>query len=405
MIKKDRLKELHYSISGVLPVGEIAKKSDEILAKYGEKAKIAGFRPGHIPLNVLRQRYGDAAAEDAVNDLMNADLSAFAREKKIRLAAAPHANLDKFAPDQDAEYSLEFDILPELPSIDLEKITLSGKAKPVADADVDSAIENIRKNRSEFQKTVAGYKLAKGDLAVIDFTGYIDGAEFEGGAAKNQNLTLGSGSFIPGFEDQIIGHAAGDEFDVNVMFPKDYHAIQLAGRQARFAVRVNEARHAALPDLNDEFAKTTGMESMEKLREHVAKLLTDQNAEAAKAQKRDELLDALADKVKMSVPESLVLAEIKAADDKSGDEKKARKDAERRVKLGLILAEWGRANGVEVMREELQSAIWTEASRYQNPDEVYEFYNKNPNALSALNGMLFERKTLDAMIAKCRNAA
>jgi len=228
--------------------------------------------------------------------------------------------------------------------------------------------------------------------------------KFDGGEAKNHSLKLGSGAFISGFEDQIVGHIVGDEFDVNVKFPEDYHSEKLAGKNARFAVKVNEARRNALPPLDDELAKACGMESLAKLREHVKELLTKQNDEAAAAEMRNELLDILADKVKLDLPESLVERELSDAkkNAKDFDEKKERAEAMRRVKLGLILLEWGNQNGVKVLREELQSAIWTEASRYPNPEEVYKFYNEDQSALSMLNGMLFERKTLDAMIEKCR---
>jgi trigger factor len=404
MIKKDKLKDLHYSVSGLLTAAEITAKSDTILGEYGKKAKIAGFRAGHIPMNILRARYGAAATQDAVNDLINADLDAFVADRKIKLAGAPKADLSKYEDGADAEFALEFDILPTLPKIDLEKFTLTKKERPVGDKDIDAAIENIRKNRSEFQKQDGEYKAAGGDAVMIDFDGFLDGEKFDGGAAKNHRLVLGSGAFIPGFEDQIIGHKAGDEFDVNVKFPENYHAENLAGKPAHFAVKINEIRHPVLPPVDDDLAKGTGMESLEKLRSHIREILAGQNRDAAQAEMRNDLLDILADKVKMDLPETLVGQELAAAkkDAKDFDEKKERKAAERRVKLGLILAEWGQANSVKVAREELQSAIWTEASRYPNSQEAFEFYNKNPDALSMLNGMLFERKTLDAMIEKCK---
>ncbi|MDR3208822.1 MAG: trigger factor [Rickettsiales bacterium] len=404
MFKKDRLKDLHYSISGVLTAAEIVEKSDKILAKYGDKAKIPGFRAGHIPMNILRQRYGADATEDAVRELMNIDLDKFVGEKKIKLAGAPKADLKKFVVGGDAEYELEFDILPELPKIDLEKITLKKKSVDIKDGDIDDALENIRKNRGDFQKQDENYKLVSGDIAVIDFTGFIDGEKFDGGEAKNHHLTLGSGQFIPGFEEQIIGHGLNDEFDVDVKFPEKYHAENLAGKAARFLVKINEVRHPVLPPADDELAKAVGMESIAKLRGHVREILVKQKEEEIQAEMRNELLDILAERVKMDLPETLVKQELAAARKnapKDFDEKKETAEASRRVKLGLILAEWGQANNVKVSREELQSAIWTEAGRYPNPDEVYDFYNKNQNALSMLNGMLFERKTLDEMIKKC----
>lgn len=404
MFKKEKIKELQYTIVGELKAADIEKKSDEILLKYGEKTKISGFRPGHIPVAVLRQRYGTEAAQDAINAMMNADLDAFVSDKKIKLAGSPKADLTKFVVGGDAEYSLMFEILPELPKIDLEKFTLAKKVAIVTDGDIEKTIENIRSNRSEFQKQDAEYKLTAGDIAIIDFTGYLGEKKFDGGEGKNHNLKLGGGQFIPGFEDQVIGHKANDEFDVNVTFPKEYHSAELAGKAVRFAVKVKEARHPILPDVDEKFAKEIGMESVEKMREEIKNILTKQNEENAQTEMRNALLEILNDKVKLPLPVTLVEQELSTAkkDAKEFDEKKERKEAERRVKLGLILAEWGSQNNIKVSQGELQSAIWTEASRYPNPEEVYDFYNKNQGALSMLNGILFERKTLDAMIEKCK---
>ena len=314
---------------------------------------------------------------------------------------------------KDAEYSLEFDILPTLPTIDLEKFTVTKKTADLDEKEVETALENIRKSRSVAEKQDAKYKAANGDVAVIDFTGFVGDTAFEGGAAKKHHLILGSGAFIPGFEDQIIGHKIGDKFDVNVKFPADYHAENLAGADARFAVEIHEIRKHILPELNDELAKQVGQESVDALKAHIRNILTEQYNDAAQREMRNELLDILADKVKLDLPETLVSQELEMAKnefershanchdekcDHKWDEKQERKDAERRVKLGLILAEWGTQNKVEVSREDLQQAIWSEAARYPDPKQVFEFYNKNQNALAMLRGMLFERKALDAML-------
>ncbi len=414
MIKKDKIKDLHYVVTGFLTADEIQSAADQVLEKYGADAKMPGFRKGHVPLSVLRQKYNASAMADAIDKLMNADLEKYIADKKIRLAGAPHADLGKWEIGKDAEYTLEFDILPTLPAIDLEKITVTKKVTKLPESEVETATLNLRRARSVAEKQPAEYAAQNGDTAVIDFTGFLGDTEFEGGSAKMHHLVLGSGSFIPGFEDQIIGHKSGDEFDVNVKFPKDYHADNLAGKPARFAVKLHEVRKHILPELNDDFAREIGQESVEKLREHIRNILNEQYDEAAKSEMRNELLDALADKVKLELPETLVEQELQMAKnehehhhahcdgkcdgDCKFDEKKARKEAERRVKLGLILAEWGTQNKVEVTRDDLQKAIWAEASRYPDPKQVFEFYNKNPNALTMLRGMLFERKALDEML-------
>lgn len=413
MFKKDKIKDLHYTVNGVITASELQAAADEILTEYGKTAKMPGFRTGHIPLSVLRQKYNASAMADAVDKLLNRDLNEYAADKKIRLAGSPKTETNGWEIGRDLEYTLEFDILPTLPAIDLEKFTVTKKVAKFDDKEIETALSNIRKSRSVAEKQPAEYKAADGDVAVIDFKGFIGKDAFEGGAAEKHHLILGSGAFIPGFEDQVIGHRAGDKFDVNVKFPDDYHAQNLAGKNARFEVLVHEVRHHVLPEMNDELAKQVGQETVEKLREHIRNIITEQYAEASKRDMRNELLDILGDKVKLELPDVLVDQELamaksehdrthehcdgKCADHK-WDEKKERKDAERRVKLGLILAEWGTQNKVDVSREDLQQAVWAEASRYPDPQQVFDFYNKNQNALGMLRGMIFERKTLDAML-------
>ena len=414
MFKKEKIKDLHYSISGTIAASDLQAAADEILMEYGKQVKMPGFRQGKVPLNILRQKYNASAYGEAIDKLMNQDLNTYIADKKIRLAGAPRADMDGWEIGKDAEYTLEFDILPTLPEIDLDKITVTKKVADLDDSEVDLALENIRKSRSIAEKQDEKYQAANGDVAVIDFTGFIGDDAFEGGAAKKHHLVLGSGAFIPGFEDQIIGHKIGDKFDVNVKFPSDYHAANLAGQDARFAVEIHEIRKHILPEMNDELAKQVGQESVDALKQHIRNILTEQYNEAAQREMRNELLDILADKVKLDLPDTLVDQELSMAKsefershahchdekcDHKWDDKQERKDAERRVKLGLILAEWGTQNQVEVSRDDLQQAIWAEAARYPDPKQVFEFYNKNQNALAMLRGMLFERKALDAMLS------
>ena len=410
MFTKEKIKDLHYSVSGKISAEDIQKMADEVLTEFGKTAKIAGFRQGHIPLSVLRQKYNASAYGEAIDKALNNDMTAYMEEKKIRLAGQPKVDLDGWEIGKDVEYSMEFDILPTLPAIDLEKITVVKKVAKLDEKEVETALENIRKSRSVAEKQDEKYKAKNGDVAVIDFKGFIGDEAFEGGEASKHHLILGSGSFIPGFEDQVIGHKAGDKFDVNVKFPSEYHAENLAGKDARFEVLVHEVRKHILPEMTDELAKEVGQESVEKLKEHIRNIISEQYAEAAQRDMRNELLDELADKVKLDLPETLVEQELNMAKqehdhhnaehghDHKWDEKKEKKEAERRVKLGLILAEWGTQNKVEVTRDDLQQAIWAEASRYPDPKQVFEFYNKNQNAVAMLRGMLFERKALDTML-------
>jgi trigger factor len=405
MFKKEKIKDLHYHITGVLTADEIQAATDEILQKYSEKARIPGFRPGKIPLNILRQKYGDAAVGEAIDNLVNTDMGKYTQEKKIRLAGTPKADVTKFADGQDVEYTVEFDILPTLPKIEIDKFTITKKVAEVPADEIEKSLENLRKNRAQAEKQDDKYAAKDGDVVIMDFKGFLGKEAFPGGDAKKHRLVLGSGSFIPGFEEKIVGHKTGDKFDIEVVFPKEYHAPDLAGQKARFEIEIHEIRKHILPELTDALAKEVGQDSVKALREHIKSILAEQYEDAARREMRNEVLDLLADKVKLDLPENLVAQECemsKMEAEKRGasfDEKKERKDAERRVKLGLILAEWGSQNKVAVTNEDLQKAIWQEASRYPSPQQVFEFYNKNPNAVSMLRGMLFEQKALDAMIA------
>ena len=414
MFTKEKIKDLHYSVSGKIAANDIQKVADEILLKFGKTAKMRGFRPGHIPLSILRQHHNASAWGEAIDKALNDDLQNYINEKKLRLAAQPQVDFKGYQIGKDVEYSMDFDILPVMPEIDLSKITVTKKITKLDEKEVETALENIRKSRSTAEKQDEKYKAANGDVAVIDFKGFIGKTAFKGGEAKKHHLILGSGAFIPGFEDQIIGHKSGDEFDVNVSFPKDYHAEDLAGKKAKFEVKIHEIRKHILPELNDELAKAVGQDSVEKLKAHIRNIINGQYEDAAQRDMRNELLDILADKVKMDLPLSLVEQELnmakqehdaehKRCDEKNckdhkWDEKQERKDAERRVKLGLVLAEWGTQHKVEVTRDDMQQAIWAEASRYPDPKQIFEFYNKNQNAVAMLRGMIFERKALDAML-------
>ncbi len=313
MFTKEKIKELHYSVNGTIPAADLQAAADEILLEYGKKVKMAGFRQGKVPLSILRQKYNASAYGEAIDNLMNKDLNNYIADKKIRLAGTPKVDLAGWEIGKDAEYSMEFDILPTLPAIDLEKITVTKKVADLDEAEVETALENIRKSRSIAEKQDEKYAAANGDVAVIDFKGFVGDTAFEGGEAKKHHLILGSGAFIPGFEDQIIGHKIGDKFDVNVKFPDTYHAENLAGQDARFEVEIHEIRKHILPELNDELAKQVGQESIDALKEHIRNILNEQYADAAQREMRNELLDILADKVKLELLETLVDQEYEIA--------------------------------------------------------------------------------------------
>ncbi len=403
-IKKDKIKDLHYVVHGVLSVADIQAESDKILMEHGKTAKIAGFRPGHIPLDVLRQKYGSSVMHETINNMMNADMDAYATEHKIRLAGSPDAKVEKMEEGKDVEYTLEFDILPPLPKIELEKITLTKKVADIDEEEVQRGLINLAKSRRVSEKIEEDISAEIGHVADIDFKGFLGDTPFEGGEAKHHMLELGSNSFIPGFEEAIVGKKRG-KFDINVTFPSDYHSKELAGKQVKFEIVLHGLRKNVIPEINDALAKEVGQESLDALMEHIRKILAEQYKLASIRDMKEELLETLSDKVKMDVPETLVSQEVEMAkhqsehDGEKFDEKSAKKEAERRVKLGLILAEWGNQNKIEVTQDEIQQAIFQEAMKYPGQHEaVFDYYSKNRQAVSMLRGILYEQKVLDKML-------
>ena len=298
MFKKEKIKDLHYSVTGFISADDIQAAADEILTEYGKKAKMPGFRAGHIPLNVLRQKFNASAISESIDKLMDRDLNAYVAEKKIRLAGAPRADVAGWEIGKDLEYTLEFDILPTLPEIELEKITLTKKTTKLDEAEVEKAVENLRRARSVAEKQSADYIAQNGDTAVIDFKGFIGKDAFEGGEAKMHHLVLGSGSFIPGFEDQIIGHKADDKFDVNVKFPKEYFSADLAGKDATFKVKVHEIKKKELPELDDEFAKDVSeFDTIEELKKDIQEKLEKKNKDKEKYEKEEAVMEVVVDEL------------------------------------------------------------------------------------------------------------
>ena len=204
MFTKEKIKDLHYSVSGKISAEDMQKMADEVLTEFGKTAKMPGFRQGHIPLSVLRQKYNASAYGEAIDKALNNDLNTYLAEKKIRLAGQPKVNLDGWEIGKDVEYSMEFDILPTLPEIDLDKITVVKKVAKLDEKEVEKALENIRRSRSVAEKQDEKYKAQNGDVAVIDFKGFIGDEAFEGGEASKHHLILGSGAFIPGLKTKLL---------------------------------------------------------------------------------------------------------------------------------------------------------------------------------------------------------
>jgi len=397
---KEKIKGLKYELEFVIPAADLAGKIEAEVAELAKNYKEKGFRPGKVPTAHIKAKFGQELEARALEALVNEIFGAYAEDKKLKLATSPRVDIGKVAEGKDVSFSVAAEILPEIPAIDLAKITV---VKPVAKAGAKEIDESIKKiAESRYTSEVVDRKAKKGDVAVIDFEGFRDGAAFAGGKGENFNLELGSGQFIPGFEEQLIGAKAGDDVEVKVAFPKDYHAAELAGAKVVFKVRVREVREKVVPEINDAFAKELKRGSLEDLKKYVGGILDGNYAHAAEDSMKDSLFSELL-KIKIELPESLVESDLdvlmsgQKGDDKTLEKKRKefRKEAEERTKLGLLIASIGERAGIKVEEHELRQAIISEAMRYSGQEQkVIEWYAKDPTALAPLRARIFEDKAV-----------
>jgi len=403
----------------VIPAQELAAKYSDKLAKLTQNVRLPGFRPGKVPQALLRKRYGDALVSEVVDEAVSETASKTLTEKGLKPAMQPKLlEVGKFEEGKDLEYRFAVETLPEIEPMDFRQLALERLKVSAAESDVEDAGKRLAEGNPDFTPAAAGHKAASGDVAVIDFVGTIEAKAFPGGSAEGHHLRLGSGNFIPGFEEQLVGAAAGDKRDVKVTFPADYAAKNLAGKEAAFAVTVKELKQAAPAKIDDAFAEKLGAKDAADLKAKIKQQIEADYGQLARMRLKRQLLDKLAEGHTFGVPESMVEAEfnliwreveeqknagqLDAADKaKSDDELKAeyRKIAERRVRLGLLLAEVGKRAKVEVTREEIGQAIVREAQRYPGQErKVIDHYQQNQDAMAQLRAPLYEDKVVDYIL-------
>ncbi len=405
----------------VVSAADIEKKIDARIAQIAKTAKLPGFRAGKAPVSMLKQKYHDSVMGEVVETLVQEGTGEVIKSKKLRPAVQPNVKITSFAAGKDLEFEIDTENLPEVKVGDFSKIALTKYTAEVPAAEVDKALKYLSEARKETAK-VDGKAAEKGDVVMIDFVGSVDGKEFKGGKGSNYPLELGSGTFIPGFEDQLLGAVAGDKIDVKVKFPENYHAKELAGKDSVFAVEVKEVREPKKVEINDEFAKSMGEESLEKLKENIKNRIKGDYENASRMKIKRQLLDALDKEYKFATPDSLVDAEYKAIVDQyeqakkynqlDESEKKKTEDellkeykdiAVRRVKLGLLLSQVGQDASVSIKPEDINEAIMKEARKYPGQEKaVLDYYLKNKQAVEALKAPIFEEKIVDYIISKAK---
>ncbi|MCR9086212.1 MAG: trigger factor [Rhodobacteraceae bacterium] len=397
-----------------LSATEIEDKVTQKLTEAQPEIEMKGFRKGKVPLALLKKQFGQRLMGEAMQESIDGAMSKHFEDSGDRPAMQPEVKMtnEDWKEGDDVQVSMSYEALPEIPEVALSELTLEKLVVKAADEDVDDALTNLAAQSKNFEPRTEGEAAATGDQVVFDFKGSIDGEPFDGGAAEDFPLELGSGQFIPGFEEQLVGAVAGTDVTVKVSFPEDYQAPHLAGKEAEFACTIKEVKAPAEATIDDELAKRFGAEDLDTLKGQIRERLETEYAGAARQVLKRKLLDALDEAVSFELPPTLVEAEakqiahqlwheenpdveghdhpeIEATDEHTGL-------AERRVRLGLLLAELGQKSEVEVSDAEMTQAVMTQARQYPGQEkQFFEFVQQNPQMMQQIRAPLFEDKVVD----------
>ncbi len=418
---------LKREIKITVPAGDMEARLAKRLSDAKDKVRINGFRPGKVPMQHLRKMYGKSFMAEVVNEILSDSTRTIISDRGEKAAMQPEVKMTEdekeaekiLAGGADFEFSLAYEVIPAIEIKEFSDIKVSRPVYDVPETEIDEQVNRVAESARTYEPKKG--KAEEGDRLTIDYVGKIDGVAFDGGTGGDQPLVLGSKEFIPGFEEQLIGAKEGDEKLVTVTFPENYQAAHLAGKEATFDVTVKEVAAPGKLEVNDDTAKNLGLESLEKLREIVRSQIENQFGAMTRQKVKRQLLDQLDENYKFEAPSKLVEAEFnniwsqvtrdlelagRTFADEETTEEEARAEyqrlAERRVRLGLVLAEIGEKAGVTVTDEELQRGLFDTVRRYpaSQQQEVFDFYRNNPSALVNLRAPLFEEKVVDHLLSQ-----
>jgi trigger factor len=409
-----------------VPAADLEARMAGRLDELKNRVQLRGFRPGKVPVTHLRKVYGRSVMAETLEAVIREANAKIVEERGLRLAMEPKVTIPNeetevervISGQADLAYTLSFEVLPTITLGDFSTIALDRPVAPVTDAEIEDALGKIAEQNRPYAAKGEGGKIEKGDRAVIDFTGKLDGAPFEGGTGGDVPVNVGAGQFIPGFEDQLLGAVAGETRLVKVTFPANYLNAALAGKEAEFDVTVKSIEQPVTVTIDDAFAKTLGLDSLDKLREAVRERLAREHAATSRQKVKRKLLDKLDELHKFTPPPTLVEDEFnnvwrtieadlkqqnRTFEDEGTTEEKARAEyrtiAERRVRLGLLLAEIGDKNSIKVSDEELSRAIVERARQVPGREqEVWDYYRKNPQAVASIRAPIYEEKVVDFLL-------
>ncbi len=411
-ITKEKLKRKY---EFTLKASDLNKEVDQQLEKEQPSIQMKGFRKGKVPISLLKKMHGEALLSEAMKSATDTAVKNHFDKEKDKPAYEPKIELinKEWKMGEDVQLSIEYECMPIIPKFDLAKLVLENQVAQPDKKSLDDAMTSVRESSLDYHPVKAGKKSKKKDQITLDFEGFIDGNPFENGSSKDFPLVLGSNSFIPGFEDQLIGVQKNDEKVVKVVFPENYGNKELSGKDAEFKCKIKEISSPVLPKVDDELAKKFGLESLKQLEENLEKQVKDEFQQASRVLLKKQLMDKLEKELKFELPESLVTAEANsiAMQKNNGNIKKAKPDekptvtkedkriAERRVRVGLFFAEFGIENKLDLNDAELNAAFENESKKYPGQEQDYlKFIKSNPQAQQAIRGPLFEEKVVNSIL-------
>lgn len=413
---------LKRGFSVVVPAADIESKRTAKLSELAKTMRLPGFRPGKVPSHVVRQRYGTAVTSEVLEESVNEATQQVLSERGLRAATQPKVDVVSVEDDKDLQFTVEVELLPDIPMPDFGAIHLTRlKAEPSTET-IDKALSDVAGRQRSLQPVTEDRGAQAGDTLTVDFVGKVDDVAFPGGTGTDMPVELGGGGFIPGFSEGMEGMRPGETRQIAVTFPEEYHAKDLAGKAATFDITAKGLQQGVPAAIDDDLAKRFGMENLDALRDAIRQEMQREYDQLGRMRLKRELLDQLAQRADFPAPQSMVDAEfaqiwarveneIKQGklddDDKGKDEETLKAEyraiAERRVRLGLLLSEIGRVNGVQVGQDEMLRAMRTEAARYPGQEQqAMEFFRKNPQAAESLRGPLFEDKVIDFILELAR---
>jgi len=405
-----------YSV--VVPMADVESKRTAKLTEIGKTVRLPGFRPGKVPMTVVRQRYGTAIMSEVLEESVNSATQQVLTDRGLRAAAQPKVDVTSVDDKADLQFNVEVELLPEVPMPDFGALSLTRvRAEPAPEA-IDKALNEIAARQRELEPVTEDRGAQIGDTLTVDFVGKVNGEPFAGGTGTGMAAELGGTGFIPGFSEGMVGMKPGEQRQIEVTFPAEYHAKELAGQPATFDLTATALQqHKPMP-IDDALAVKLGFENLDDLRALIAQQIQREYDQMSRMRIKRDLLDSLAKGAEFMVPDSMVEGEFTAiwqrveadlkagkgdTEDKDKDEATLKAEyrsiAERRVRLGLLLSEIGRTNGIQVAPDEMTRAMRTEAGRYQGQEaQVMEFFRKNPQAAENLRGPIFEEKVVDFIL-------